>query len=268
VEILKDPYLYKIPRNKQIYLGAYIKNDRGDIDSTKWTQISPSYIQVTDNVFTMPINNITNEVYNTQFSLKLRMTAFTFISEVTSIKFMLEVNNTMGDKTKQLTEFYVNPAPTAGSIQQEILTGQTKPVDGQTCTLRIRLSGWYDRIDDLDQQLQFKFYYKNNDEYYILKDAGSQETFDVTLPYISRTNVGTNITISLCVDASDRYLATITKCISLKEVTLTYTDAGLETLTNNAMSITSTQTDELLLTLASLEVTIPDYFRSPVQPHI
>jgi len=136
VEIIKDPYLHKIPRNKQIYLNAYIKNTRGEISSAKWTQISPSYSKVTDNVFTMQINSLTNEIFNTQFSLKLRMTSFTYISEVTSIKYMLVVNNTLGDETKEIAEFYVNPAPIIGTMQQEITTGQSKPIDGQACTLR------------------------------------------------------------------------------------------------------------------------------------
>jgi len=83
----------------------------------------------------MSINNITNEPYNTQLLLKFKMTSFTYISEITSIKILLEVNNTYGDTSQQLSEFYINPAPTIGNIQQELLNGLTKPVDG-TCSIR------------------------------------------------------------------------------------------------------------------------------------
>jgi len=85
---------------------------------------------------------------------------------------------------------------------------------------------------------------------------------------LSKSNTGENVTLSLCVDASDKYLATSTKCISLPDVALSYSDAGMEALTASAMTLTSSQIDELLMTLASLEVTIPEYIRSPVQPHI
>jgi hypothetical protein len=206
-EILKEPYLYKLPRNKQIYLKAYIDNTRGSIDKAVWTQISPSYSKVTDNLFTMEINTLTNEVYNRQLTLKMKMTSFTYISEVTSIKIMLEVNNTMGDSTKQLTEFYVNPAPTVGTMTQEIISGQTKPEDGVT-TLRIRLNGWYNNIDDSYQKLKFKLYYIYDGKIYILKNAGNLETFDSALPYIGiATNATTRVTIQLCVDALDEFLA-------------------------------------------------------------
>lgn len=134
-EIIRDPFLYKLPRNKQIYLKAYINNTRGTIDKATWTQIYPTYSKVTDNLFTMEINDITNEVYNTQLTLKMRMTSFTYVSEVTSIKIMFQVNNTLGDTAKQLTEFYVNPAPIVGTMTQQIISGQTKPEDGTT-TLR------------------------------------------------------------------------------------------------------------------------------------
>jgi hypothetical protein len=134
-EIIKDPFLYKLPRNKQVYLKAYINNTRGTIDQTTWTQVHPTYSKVTDNLFTMDINTITNEVFNTQLTLKMRMTSFTYVSEVTSIKIMLEVNNTLGDVTKQVTEFYVNPSPVVGTMTQQIISGQLKPEDGTT-TLR------------------------------------------------------------------------------------------------------------------------------------
>ena len=58
------------------------------------------------------------------------MTSFTYISEITSIKILLEVNNSYGDSAQQLSEFYINPAPNIGNIQQEILWGVTKPIDG------------------------------------------------------------------------------------------------------------------------------------------
>lgn len=135
VDILKAPYLHKLPRNKQIYLKAYINNSRGTIASVKWSQVSPTYSKVTDNAFMMEYNKITNEIYNTQLTLKTRMTSFTYLSEVTSVKVLIEVNNTMGDSAKQLTEFYVNPAPTIGTMTQQIISGQTKPEDGST-TLR------------------------------------------------------------------------------------------------------------------------------------
>mmetsp|Transcript_35505 Transcript_35505/g.41096 ORF Transcript_35505/g.41096 Transcript_35505/m.41096 type:complete len:128 (-) Transcript_35505:55-438(-) len=121
VEILKSPYLYKIPRNKQLYLKAFIKNLRGNITTVRWNQIAPAYTRVTDNVYTMSINNLTNEPYNTQLVLKFRMTSFTYISELTSIKIMLDVSNSYGDTAQQLSEFYINPAPNIGTIKQEIL---------------------------------------------------------------------------------------------------------------------------------------------------
>lgn len=132
VSIVKAPYLHKLPRNKQVYLKAYINNTRGSIDQITWTQLSPVYGKVTDTIFTMEYNPITNEIYNSQLQLKMRTTSFTYFSEITSIKVMIEVNNTMGDTTKRLTEIYVNPPPTVGTMTQEIISGQTKPEDGST----------------------------------------------------------------------------------------------------------------------------------------
>lgn len=181
----------------------------------KWDQVAPTYTRVSDNVYTMSINNITNEPYNTQLLLKFKMTSFTYISEITSIKILLEVNNTLGDTSQQLSEFYINPAPNIGLIQQELLNGLTKPVDG-TCTIRylqylilyrIRLTGWYDNIADLTQQLGFKLYYQYNSQTYILKNAGSSEMFEFMLPYISTADAGKRVTISLCISAIDKYLA-------------------------------------------------------------
>lgn len=278
VEILKDPYLYKLPRNNQIYLKAYINNSRGLIDTAKWSQISPAYSKVTDNLFTMEINEITNEVYNTQLTLRMKMTAFTYISQVTSVKIMIEVNNTMGDVAKQLTEFYANPAPTIGTMTQEILSGQTKPEDGSTTLryfselniiYRIRLSGWYDNVDDTTQRLKFKFYYLYDGRIFVLKNAGSSETFDVSLPHVAiATNSTTRVTIQIWVDAIDDYLAVDTLCISLKEVLLTYTEDKMDDVTT-ALEATSFTSDEVTLaTAAVLEVISPTYYRSPVQPHI
>ena len=132
VDILKDAYLYKLPRNKQVYLKAYVNNTRGAISSVKWTQISPAYSRVSDNVFTMEYSNITHLVYNDELTLKLRMTSFTYISEVTSIKYMLEVTNSMGDVAKELTEFYINPAPVVDTMTYSILSGQATPEEGNT----------------------------------------------------------------------------------------------------------------------------------------
>ena len=78
----------------------------------------------------MSINNITNESYNTQLLLKFKMTSFTYISELTSIKILLQVSNDKGDTAQQLSEFYINLAPNIGNVKQEILNGLSKPIDG------------------------------------------------------------------------------------------------------------------------------------------
>ena len=60
---------------------------------------------------------------------------------------------------------------------------------------RFRLTSWYDTIDDTSQMLKFKFYYQYEGNTFILKDAGSLETFDVVLPYISATDNGKRVSI-------------------------------------------------------------------------
>ena len=118
MQIIKPPYLHKIPKRSKFYLKAYINNSRGTTSSVSWTQISPTFSKVTDNVFIMEYNSITNKPYNTQLTLKMRMTAFIFISRVTSVKILLEVQNSMNDTTTELTEFYINSSFTIGTITQ------------------------------------------------------------------------------------------------------------------------------------------------------
>ena len=267
VQIIKPPYLHKIPKSSQFYLKAYINNSRGTISNVSWTQISPTFSQVTDNVFTMEFNSITNEPYNTQLTLRMRMTSFTFISEVTSIKILLEVQNSMNDTTTELTEFYINSSPTIGTITQEIISGETKPVSGSS-QIRFRTSGWYDNIDDTTQQLSFMFYIIYNNQYYVLKDVGSLETFDINLPYISTSGDGTRVTLSACLLALDKYLSAVNSCISLRDVLINYNTTTMSSFTTSALAANINDNTELLNTAASMEALIPQYYRSPVQPHI
>ena len=267
VQIIKPPYLHKIPKSSQFYLKAYINNSRGTISNVSWTQISPTFNQVTDNVFTMEYNSITNEPYNTQLTLRMRMTSFTFISEVTSIKILLEVQNSMNDTTTELTEFYINSSPTIGTITQEIISGETKPVSGSS-QIRFRTSGWYDNIDDTTQQLSFMFYIIYNNQYYVLKDVGSLETFDINLPYISTSDDGTRVTLSACLLALDKYLSAVNSCISLRDVLINYNTTTMSSFTTSALAANINDNTELLNTAASMEALIPKYYRSPVQPHI
>ena len=267
VKIIKPPYLHKIPKSSQFYLKAYINNSRGTISSASWTQISPTFSKVTDNAFTMEYNSITNEPYNTQLTLKMRMTAFAFISDVTSIKILLKVQNSMNDTTTELTEFYTNTSPTIGTITQEIISGETKPVSGSS-KIRFRTSGWYDDIGDTSQQLSFMFYIIYNKQYYVLKDVGNLETFDINLPYISTSGDGTRVTLSACLLAFDKYLSAVNSCISLRDVLINYNTTTMSSFTTATLAANINDNTELLFTAASMEVLIPEYYRSPTQPHI
>jgi hypothetical protein len=264
VKIIKPPYLHKIPKNRQFYLKAYINNLRGNITSAEWTQISPPYTKVTSNIFTMFYNNITNEVYNTQLTLKMRMTSFTYISD-SSIKIMLNVANSYGDTVSELTEFYVNSAPNLGKITQQILTPELKPEAGFSL-MRFRLTGWYDEIEDQSQQLDFMFYF--GDQKYLLSYVEGLETIDVKLPYISPERYGIRITISCWILAYDKYLARSTKWIDLKNVLISYNETTLPSLASYAIAADMSIIDNLLYTAASLEELIPRYYRSAIQPHI
>lgn len=80
------------------------------------------------------------------------------------------------------------------------------------CVYRFQTdSDWYDNIDDTTQQLKFKFYYEYEGKTFVLKNAGSDQIFNVTLPYISRENSSKRIAINACVEAVDKYLASNTK---------------------------------------------------------
>lgn len=132
----------------------------------------------------------------------------------------------------------------------------------------MRTNGWQDNIDDIGQTLSFMCYYKYDGNYFVLKDAGNLETFDITVPYISTENSGTRVTISLCILAYDKYLASSKSCIDLKNVMVTYSETTLLDFIAAAELADMSDNDVMLYTAASLEVLIPKYFRSPVQPHI
>ena len=130
------------------------------------------------------------------------------------------------------------------------------------------MSGWYDNVNDLSQQLKFKLYYQYNSQTYILKDAGSSEIFDFTIPYISMSDAGKRVTISLWISAIDKYLAASDQWISFKNILVTYSATTLVTFAQTAAVADMSNTDTLLYTVASMEILIPTLVKSSISSTI
>ena len=134
---------------------------------------------------------------------------------------------------------------------------------------RITLGNWYDRIDDTSQELTFIAYIVHNSKTHILKNAGQENIFNFTLPYLEVVTSGSkSVNASLCVTALDRYLAVSTKCTTLTNLQVSFTQAQFESITNNALSFNFSNDETVFWTAATLEVVTPQYYRSPVHPHI
>lgn len=109
----------------------------------------------------------------------------------------------------------------------------------------------------------------HNSKTHILKNAGNENVFNFTLPYLETVTSGTkSVNASLCITALDRYLARSSKCVTLTNLQVGFQQAQFESITTNALSYNYSNDETLFWTAATLEVVTPEYYRSPVHPHL
>ena len=195
------------------------------ITSVVWEQIEPTYASINDKNFVMFRDELTNVVLNSLSVLKLRMSAFNYISPTQSVKMKVTISNSVGDVASDYAEFFLNESPRVGTNSLTLNTLGATPSSFST-GYSIALSNWYDSLDDTTQKLDFKVFYKNGTKRMLIADVLNEETINVPFPMLSK-GTGASTTMQLCVGAVDANDAHSFLCNDLSSVLLNYTESAL-----------------------------------------
>lgn len=100
----------RVQKNLQVYPKVEIFNSDTSkpISSIVWTQIDPTPTSETITIF---FKDASNNLINTGAVVKLKMSAFNYMSESQSVKLRVDVTNSAGDLGVDILEFFLNESP-------------------------------------------------------------------------------------------------------------------------------------------------------------
>lgn len=214
-------------KDKTGYLKAEIENlnTTKTITSIKWYQLDPLPLFTSVTIWTVDGSAVDIDYDDV---VKLKMSAFSFMSLEQSIKVMVEVTNSAGEKAMDIAEFYVNDSPNeVGTTIQR--SGGASSQEAYQTLFSTNGSQWYDKTSDTSQQLTFTNYLVLDNTRYLLtafQFAVSTSTFRV--PYLSAI-AGESFDVDVCIAAHDQFDAQKSKCESFTGMTSNY-DGSLMTM--------------------------------------
>lgn len=204
-----------------MYFKAEIDNSDPSypIDTIQWTQMDPSPSSDSVTLFLKDDYGVT---IDTGDVVKVKMSAFNYMSSAQLIKMQVVVTNTNGDTAIDINEFYLNDSPFPINTVYSA-SGGTNSKEAMITDFSFDTTQWYDNIDDDTQELTFRTYFTYNKINYMITDFTSTNNITVKLPYFSKV-YGKTDDIDICVEAKDKYEAITSSCQELIGAVSNYLD--------------------------------------------
>lgn len=194
----------KVQKNIQVHPKAEIYNSdvSKPITSIVWTQLDPE--PLTDQI-TVFNKDASNNLLNTGCEFRMKMSSFNYMAGSQSVKLRVDVTNSASETAFDIIEFFISEAPFSLTTNFTNVGG-TNNQEAMVTNFTINASSWYDSLDNVVQQLEFKTYITLNSRNHLLSPYSSSSTPSLTIPYISP--LSTTTSISLCIKAIDPTSAT------------------------------------------------------------
>lgn len=273
VKIQNLGFQSRVQKNLQVYPKAEIYNSdtTKPISSIVWTQIDPTPTSETITIF---FKDASNNLINTGAVVKLKMSAFNYMSESQSVKLRVDVTNSAGDLGVDIMEFFLNESPFSSNTIVTNLGGADNK-ESKVTVFTMYVKDWYDSIDDTQQQLEFRTYMVFNKRNYMLTPFSKTNIIVFKLPYLSNIN-GFKSDIALCVEAKDKHDATTSYCKDYTEVVSNYKGDLMALfkpyedldMSNSANMLSLAQTMNFVLTFMSFGEKATDYSHPSSEDYI
>ena len=244
IDILPIGFEKRISKSLQLYpiTNIYNSDTTKNIVSIVWTQIDPVPANDTITIFS---KDTFGSLMNSGDSVKLKMSAFNFMSSSQSIKLRVDITNSAGDTATDIAEFFSNDAPyTKGTTFTNV--GGVNNLEAMVTNFNIYAGQWYDNSDDLTQQLKFRIYFVFNKKNYMLTGYfQSNNNLTFHLPYLSKV-YGSLDDISLWIEAVDSYDAITYSCTDYVNFTSNF-DGDQTTIINALKDLSMNDYNNIML---------------------
>jgi hypothetical protein len=123
------------------------------------------------------------------------MSSFNYYKDSDAFRFIVKAENSKGEYSVDLMELGINDPPKAKDLFVTIsdkyfnLTMRTQvTISTINETIKIGKKGWFDTMQDIDQELSFKLYLDTADKRFLIYPSTyRKEIFKFLIPYISNT---------------------------------------------------------------------------------
>lgn len=260
VEIQPLGFRQRFRKDRTGYLKAQIQNldTSKTITQVKWYQLDP--LPATSSVTIWTDNS---GLVDTGAVVKLKMSAFSFMSLEQSIKIKVEVTNSAGQIATNYTEFYVNNPPREANTLIQRSGGENQNEAKKTLFTTSAVD-WVDEATDPVQMLEFGIYFEMNNLRYLVTGYSSANTHTFTLPYLSQT-ASSEHDVKICVSGIDRYDAQESFCQDFDNMKSNW-DGDLSFLTDSVLNFTNE--NDILVFSQNLNFVMPGYRRGSGAPHL